>query len=365
MNRRIWTMLLALVMVISIVPMTAMAAECTCATLHVHGDCGYVEAVDCTCNGVGVPYHALEEGYSDCTWVVGSPCTHVCTPAEPEHQHNFNKKVIASQYAAGEGIYYYSCECGATGTQTFAQDGSTGGGEVVEHPEDEPCTNHQIIVIGDREVCFNCGYNKVIESEEPEHQHSFNKKVVAAEYAVGDGTYYYSCECGEAGTAIFALDGSTGGGDVVEHPEDEPCTNHEVIVIDNREVCFNCGYNKVIETEEPETPCAHEETVDPWGNGVLYCKECGVLVSVPDEMPEEPENPEANPCTHPNATYVEPWDMWYCDDCHSWWANETEEPVDPVDPPVEQPAATSTYGLDNVPKTGSILIEWLYALILG
>lgn len=106
----------------------------------------------------------------------------VCTTCGAEYgklkDHVFNKRVIDDKYlvstpADGEKPkYYYSCECGKAGTETF-----------------EACDNGS---------------------------HVFTKKVTTSEYLASEATcvtpakYYYSCEiCGAIGTETFEHGGLT------------------------------------------------------------------------------------------------------------------------------------------------------------
>lgn len=92
MNNRILAMLLAFVMLISIVPVNALAAEeCTCPVKHVHdASCGYAEPGNCACNGT-IILHSWPENMggisTPCTYAEGSPCTHECTTTPVEHTH--------------------------------------------------------------------------------------------------------------------------------------------------------------------------------------------------------------------------------------------------------------------------------------
>lgn len=85
-------------------------------------------------------------------------------------QHSFTKQVAESKYLKSEAtctekaVYYYSCECGERGTETF---------------------------------------------EYGDYAHTFIQQVVENKYLKSEATctekavYYYSCECGEKGTATF------------------------------------------------------------------------------------------------------------------------------------------------------------------
>ena len=96
----------------------------------------------------------------------------VCGAEKPtEHKHAYTKKVVESRYlktaatCETKAVYYYSCECGEKGTETFE--------------------------FGEKS------------------SHTFDKQVVSELYIKSSATcakkaeYYYSCACGEKGTKTF------------------------------------------------------------------------------------------------------------------------------------------------------------------
>ena len=96
----------------------------------------------------------------------------VCGAEKPtEHKHAYTKKVVESRYlktaatCETKAVYYYSCECGEKGTETFE--------------------------FGEKS------------------SHTFDKQVVSELYIKSSATcakkaeYYYSCACGEKGTETF------------------------------------------------------------------------------------------------------------------------------------------------------------------
>lgn len=126
----------------------------------------------------------------------------ICTICGAEYgklkDHVFNKRVIDDKYLASPSTddekakYYYSCECGAAGTETF-------------------------------EAC-------------DDGQHTFTKKVCTDEYlasnadCVSPAKYYYSCElCGAIGTETFEH------GSLTDHtPGPEP-------TLTSAQTCLVCG----------------------------------------------------------------------------------------------------------------------------
>lgn len=129
------------------------------------------------------------------------------------HEHVFNMQNTADDYLCGQAtceskaLYYYSCECGVKGTETFEY------GEVLGHDfsvfvnvkTPATCTASRIEVY----KCSRCDKteDKVISNSA--NGHSYNKKVILPKYKFKDATceskalYYYSCECGVKGTETF------------------------------------------------------------------------------------------------------------------------------------------------------------------
>lgn len=110
----------------------------------------------------------------------------------PTHTHVYTKKVTTDKYlksaaaCAAKAVYYYSCECGEKGSETFT------------HGETLP--------------------------------HTFDKQIVDELYLKSAATctakavYYYSCECGEKGEQTFEY------GELVKH------------YFGKDHFCVNCGY---------------------------------------------------------------------------------------------------------------------------
>lgn len=98
----------------------------------------------------------------------------ICLPlsgCSDEHVHNFNLKKVEDTYLASaadcthKATYYYSCECGEKGTETFEV------GELAPHT-------------------FNV-------------QNTDDKYLASEATCEHPALYYYSCECGEKGTETF------------------------------------------------------------------------------------------------------------------------------------------------------------------
>ncbi len=138
-----------------------------------------VVAMLCLCLGVAGCY-VIGSGSGDAG---NQQCDdqHGGSGSEQTHSHTFNKRVAEEKYLKSEAtctakaVYYYSCQCGEKGTETF-------------------------------------------EIGEPK-AHTFNQQVEEEKYLKSKATctaksvYYISCECGEKGTETFE------SGEVNEHTE--------------------------------------------------------------------------------------------------------------------------------------------------
>ena len=143
--------------------------------------------------------------------------------------HVFDKQVTTDAYKAtdatceAKATYYYSCQCGEKGTETFEY------GDYADHVFDKEVTDAEYLV--NVATCTSPAiYNKScacgLEGTETFEfgdalPHTFDNEVVSADYKATDATctakatYYYSCDCGAHGTATFAY------GDMLAHVYDK------------------------------------------------------------------------------------------------------------------------------------------------
>ena len=143
--------------------------------------------------------------------------------------HNYNKKVTTKDYlktaanCTDAAVYYYSCECGAIGTETFTNGTALGHNPSTEWSKDAThhwhvCTtcnaelNKEAHKPGPAatettpKTCTICGYE--IAPVLP-HDHNYTEQVATDEHKASSATctakatYYYSCKCGANGTKTF------------------------------------------------------------------------------------------------------------------------------------------------------------------
>lgn len=139
--------------------------------------------------------------------------------------HVFDKQVTTDAYKAtdatceAKATYYYSCQCGEKGTETFEY------GDYSDHVFDREVAEAEYLV--SVATCTSPAiYNKScacgLEGTETFEfgdvlPHTFDKQVATDAYKATDATctakatYYYSCDCGAHGTATFAY------GDMLDH----------------------------------------------------------------------------------------------------------------------------------------------------
>ena len=154
--------------------------------------------------------------------------------------HVFDQKVATAEYLASEATctqkatYYYSCECGAKGTETF------------EYGELAP--------------------------------HVFDQKVATAEYLASEATctqkatYYYSCVCGEKGTETFEY-GELAEHIAVEIPAVEATCTQSGMTAGSK--CSVCG--EILVAPEEIASLGHIDE-----NGDELCDRCGFDMSIPE-----------------------------------------------------------------------------------
>ena len=145
------------------------------------------------------------------------------------HTHNFNQKNTIKTYlksaatCTAKAVYYYSCTCGEKGTATFESGDLAAHDYKTEWSKDSTKHWHECSVCGNKkdeaahtpgaaatettpQTCTTCGY---VIKEAIGHVHSYTEKNTDAKYLKSAATctakavYYYSCSCGEKGTATF------------------------------------------------------------------------------------------------------------------------------------------------------------------
>jgi len=200
---------------------TSYTAEriCTCsdnqtATAEIKSDV----TKPATCTAVGEKTYTADFNVD---WAVDKTTTEEIAKLD----HTYDKKVATDDYKAtdatctAKATYYYSCECGAKGTDTFES------GDMLAHSYAETvaakylkseatCTAKAVYY----KSCSVCGEAHASDTFESGDMltHTYNNQVVAEQYKASDAsctakaTYYYSCKCGEAGSVTFEVGEATG-----------------------------------------------------------------------------------------------------------------------------------------------------------
>ena len=170
-----------------------------------------------------------------------------------KHIHAFDKHVITDEYKATDATcteaatYYYSCECGEKGTETFTS-GNALGHSFTNYVSDNNATctedgtktakcdrcneKDTVIAIGTKlghsftnyvsdnnatctedgtktAKCDRCDKKNTVRDIDSKLHHSYTEQIVSDEYLAAPATctekatYYYSCKCGEKGTETF------------------------------------------------------------------------------------------------------------------------------------------------------------------
>ncbi len=122
-------------------------------------------------------------------------------------EHNYNREIVSDTYKASDAdctnpvVYYKSCVCGKTGTETFTS------GSALNHSwkaEWETNSTHHW------HECGNANCPITADSDKDDYgEHTYNQEVATATYKVSDADctnpamYYKSCVCGAKGTETF------------------------------------------------------------------------------------------------------------------------------------------------------------------
>ena len=135
-----------------------------------------------------------------------------------KHIHAFDKQVITDEYKAADATcteaatYYYSCECGEKGTETFTS-GNALGHSFTNYVSDNNATCTQD---GTKTAkCDRCDKKNTVKDIDSKLHHSYTEQIVSDEYLAAPATctekatYYYSCVCGEKGTETFEYGSTT------------------------------------------------------------------------------------------------------------------------------------------------------------
>lgn len=343
MNKKIMTVLLVLAMIISMVPM-AVAAESECshdgdfywaptsvANQHakICAQCSNYIFETGTCN--------YENGF----------CA-VCGVPEPKQEQKECTHAGTMQYweSNGNGTHKVYCDSAMGGCGILLNDAAA-------------CTY-------EGGVCKFCHYQK--PAEEPKCDHTY---VYTSWTCNNDGTHTAKCECGEYQETVACTFAS--GSNVcqfcgydrskTEEPEDEVCdcgvgNGEYALPVDATHHNICCQHSKVVNgplactfnngicvcgNKDPnfKGECHHHCVNDPKrkddATHTGYCSKCGKYVE------------EAH-------TYVDGWCACGAQDPDHHDHHEHHKPAKP---------SVDDSNLDSVPKTGSVFLEWLYALIFG
>ncbi|MCM1043541.1 MAG: leucine-rich repeat domain-containing protein [Corallococcus sp.] len=144
----------------------------------------------------------------------------ICGKEQPIHNHVFNMETATEPYLKSsadcmhKAQYYYSCECGEKGTDTFEY-GDFGQHSQFGNWQQEVPASHTASGVKGHKDCLICNKHfdesgaEITDLVIPQIKHKFDKRVAEEQYLVSAATctqkavYYFSCECGENGTDTF------------------------------------------------------------------------------------------------------------------------------------------------------------------
>lgn len=248
---------------------------------------------------------------------------------DSSHTCVFDKKISAGQFLKCEAtcenkaVYYYSCECGKSGTQTFEfgsalghhyEYNSLGNGThekfCVNDPSDvtiEDCVTGEI-VCQQQPVCSVC-YGICGEPKE----HDFSKQIVNQNTLREPATcttsanYYYSCECGVTG-----CDDYFSYGEPLEHEFVDYVSNNDATCEENgtkTAYCNRDNCNEFETIEDVDSALGH-------AYGEYICNNNGTHYRV---CANDSNHVENNICSGGLATCTS---KAYCKDCKEPYENK-------------------------------------------
>ena len=188
-----------------------------------------------------------------------------------EHICVFNQNIKSDQYIAFVGncitkqTYYYSCTCGAKGTDIF--DGDKIGNNHVNgtntnyifvndtiHRKDINCVGCNTVLTSDNEVHVFINHKCVCNAEE--HVHEFTRECISDQFKLSDATctspaiYYYSCSCNAVYTETFFVGDPLGHNYQQVIVKEPTCTTTGT----TRLTCSRCShsYEEMLSTKQHE-----------------------------------------------------------------------------------------------------------------
>ena len=153
--------------------------------------------------------------------------------------HTYDKQVATEGYLATAATctapakYYYSCKCGAKGTETFEY------GVPAAHTYDQKVTTEEYLASAATEtesakyyyscICGAKGTETFEYGAPIGHIHAYDQEVATEEYlataatCTKPATYYYSCDCGAKSTETFEY------GEPIAHTYDQKVATEEYL----------------------------------------------------------------------------------------------------------------------------------------
>ncbi len=166
-------------------------------------------------------------------------CFTACGPADngqEEHTHTFNLQNTRNMYikhvatCTSAAEYFYSCECGEAGIDTFKS------GAPIPHTYDRQNTDGKYLktvasCTSAAEYYYSCACGEAstdtFQSGEPSHtfdlQNAEDKYIKTAASCTSAAEYFYSCKCGLAGTDTFK------SGEPLPHTYDQKNTDDKYL----------------------------------------------------------------------------------------------------------------------------------------
>ena len=384
MNRRIWAILLVIVMAISMVPMTAMAAECNHSVFG--GTVSWREKKDATCseNGYEASYFCNACG-NMMIWIDGGYVVKTTGTIPATGLHNYVEGVCACgavEPCDHNGLTYVlnnndgtthkvTCECGevlnTAATHTYNDQGMCACGAI---EPSESCDHNGLFYVKNNEdgkthkVTCECGE---VLNEAAAHAYANGLCACGAiepncdhdgvTYVLNnnDGaTHKITCECGE----------------VLNAAATHTYNDQDVCVCGAIKPSDNCDHNGLYYVKNNEDGKTHKVTCECGEvlseatahsydlNGICAC---GAIHICHYDASVTSNNDGTHNINCTCGSYVQVGCLdndgdGKCDSCGY---------VKYVAPDEAPAQVASTAGLDNVPKTGCAFVEWLYALIFG
>lgn len=231
-----------------------------------------------TCTNKAIYYYSCSCGAIGTeTFEYGTTLNHAYNQKNPEEKY-----FKTSATCTSKAKYYYSCTCGAMGTETFEY------GNMLEHTYEQENTDFQFLktpaTCTNKAVYYKscaCGAIGTTTFEYGDiREHTYDKEIAENRYLKDEATctskavYYYSCVCGDIGNTTFQY------GTFAPHAWNQGVETKQATCTETGKMLYTCEScftekTETVQRKEHEiTKKVISATCSEPGYTLSYCKTC-------------------------------------------------------------------------------------------